>query len=166
MAAQQKSIDLSRQSCVIAPMKVYTFRFLLISLAITLMTSLAGCSDEDVKDSLKDYVDHHSLSVHSSPVLSCATGITSGFLGSAENPISILFYPIPGAKNIKYFETDKDDIESKDYSLYQLKELKQEPLMNGYMGRFLRSGQESKIWGIVVYETDTNLHVSGPVRLN
>ena len=125
------------------------------------------CNSEEEKkeNQLKKYIDAHPLSVAQSPVLACATGRTTGFLGSQEHPISILFYPIQGSRNFKYFESSSDNIDSKDHSLYTMKELPQEGLMNDYMRRFLREGEKSRVWGIVVYETDDALHVSDPVRL-
>ena len=82
-----------------------------------------------------------------------------------DNNISYVFYyPIPGATNIQYYETIDTTVDKEDFDKYELKNLTQEPVFNGYLGRFVREVNH-EAWGIVTYISEGKFHKSNPIRL-
>lgn len=80
-------------------------------------------------------------------------------------PISIYFYPIPGATNFHYFEADSADTDARDRSRYVWKSLPIAPVFNGYLRRFKRGPVSHGVWGIVSYEAGGRLLLSNPIHV-
>lgn len=76
----------------------------------------------------------------------------------------IFYYPIIGASEVQYFETDHVNVDQNDFSNYRKKELTKEGVFNGYLERFVRTDVK-EVWSIVTYKTEGKLHVSNPIRL-
>lgn len=76
----------------------------------------------------------------------------------------IFYYPISGATNIQYFETETSDVNKDDFDLYLPVNLEKEDVFNGYLQRFIRN-DATESWCIVTYETNGKVHVSNPIKL-
>jgi hypothetical protein len=128
---------------------------------------LSACADKDSVNpvSLNDYIQSNGFTLVKDQLIACAAGGQTGFLEDQEKPTSIFFYPKGNAHTFKYFETDTGDIDSNDLSLYTEKSLKEEPIFNGYLRRFIREKNESPIWCIVTFIKDESLHISNPIKI-
>ena len=76
----------------------------------------------------------------------------------------IYYYPVPEAFNIQYFETTSTNVDPNNFSNYDQKTLSTEDVFGGYLGRFVRSGND-EVSSIVTYETPGKFHRSNPIRL-
>lgn len=76
----------------------------------------------------------------------------------------IFYYPIPGASQIEYFETESINVNQNDYANYTKKKLPKEGVFNGYLERFIRNNTK-EVWSIVTYKTNGKIHKSNPIRL-
>ncbi|MFT7035387.1 MAG: hypothetical protein ACJA2S_003911 [Cyclobacteriaceae bacterium] len=106
----------------------------------TFVICLSACTDKDSvnPESLSDYIQSNGLTLVKDQLIACAAGGQTGFLEDQEKPTSIFLNPKGNAHTFKYFETDTGDIDSNDLSLYTEKSLKEEPIFNGYLRRFIR----------------------------
>ena len=76
----------------------------------------------------------------------------------------IFYYPVVGATEIQYFETETTAVNEKDFSLYKRRNLPKEGVFNGYLERYVRNDVK-EVWSIVTYKTNGKLHKSNPIRL-
>jgi len=76
----------------------------------------------------------------------------------------VFYYPISGATNIQYFETENITVAKDNFELYTPVVLEKEPVFNGYLERFIRN-EATESWCIVTYETEGRVHVSNPIKL-
>lgn len=76
----------------------------------------------------------------------------------------IYYYPIPGARNIQYFETNSVNVDPNDFANYHLAELPVEDVFGGYLQLFVRSGLD-EVYSIVTFESEGKFHKSNPIRL-
>lgn len=76
----------------------------------------------------------------------------------------IFYYPVDGATEIKYFETDSIAVDEKDFSNYRREILAENNIFGGKLNRFSRAGSDES-WCIVTYLTAGKLHKSAPIRL-
>lgn len=114
---------------------------------------------------LQQYIaDHPQLQV-SGTVVACAGGGKAVSMGDSAFPISIYFYPIPGATNFHYFEADSADVDPRDRSQYVEKSPPIAPMFNGYLRRFKRGPVSHEVWGIVSYEAGGRLLLSNPIHV-
>ncbi|OBY63699.1 hypothetical protein LPB301_12945 [Polaribacter reichenbachii] len=77
---------------------------------------------------------------------------------------NIFYYPIEGATEIKYFETESTDVDEKDFSNYRRELLTSSDVFGGKLEKFSRSDSE-EAWCIVTFLTNGKLHKSNPIRL-
>ena len=120
-----------------------------------------SCSeDNDVKTprNLEEYIDINS-NRQLDNVIACAAN-EDGNLSLTY----IFYYPINGAKEIKYFETEDINVEKNDFSNYRRKILPEVDIFGGKLKRFSRSGSD-EVWCIISYVTNGKLHLSEPIRL-
>jgi hypothetical protein len=80
------------------------------------------------------------------------------------NTAFVFYYPIPGATNIRYFETKDVSVEKNDLLEYTEVDLLKEDVFNGYLGRFVRVSNK-EVWCIVTYLVNNELRISQPIRL-
>lgn len=127
-------------------------------LAILLLIS---CTKEKViivPENLQEYLNLN-LGLQQDEVIACAAS------DEFDTAISyIFFYPIEGATEIQYFETENTQVDEKDFSLYKKRELPKEGVFNGYLNRFIRNDTK-EVWSIVTYKTNGKLHKSNPIKL-
>ena len=131
-----------------------TIIFLVILLSIS-------CTKEKVvfvPQNLQEYLNFNS-GLLADEVIACAAS------DEFDTSISyIFFYPINGASEIQYFETENTTVNEKDFSLYKRRDLPKEGVFNGYLERFVRKDNK-EVWSIVTYKTNGKLHKSNPIRL-
>lgn len=141
--------------------------FNLKNLLVVIITILLvyGCKKDEVEiqSNLADYIEQNE-EVAFSDVVACAGGKLNGFLGLPTLPTDVIYYPIPGSSNIRYYEAE-NVVDPNDFSQYNLKSLASEDLFNGYLGKFNNTPFEEERVGVVTFETAGMLHVSNPIFL-
>ena len=128
---------------------------------------LVGCdstTEEPDPSDLLNYVESSSLPF-SDQLIACAGGGAEDVLTRPDAPVSVYFYPIEGASNFRYFETESVNVDPNNLELYQEVELEDTPFFNGYLWRFLNIPLQQEKWARVVYDTPDSLHVSNAIRL-
>lgn len=135
-----------------------------------LALSFAACKEELPtlvdKDNLAIYIsENEAFPLVKDSLIACALGGQSTFLEDDQFPLSILFYPEGEPKNFRYFESSSANIDPNDYSNYQLQNLSEQPIFNGYLHSFQRTEISENLWGLVTYEKDGKLYISNPIHL-
>ena len=97
-------------------------------------------------------------------LVACAGGKADGWLGLSSEPTDVLFYPIQGATDFRYFEAESI-ADSSNFSKYIAKDLNSEPVFNGYLWKFNNTAFSGERIGIVTYKTPGKIHVCSPIRL-
>ena len=132
---------------------------------LTMMLVLLSCKEEVLLEEriLADYIElNNSLEV--ADLVACAAGTENGFLGAADEPTDVFFYPISGATDFRYFEA-ASVADSADFSKYIQKDLNDEPVFNGYLWKFNNKAFSGERMGIVTYKTPGKIHICTPIRL-
>ena len=134
-----------------------------------LFFSLLSCSDDDdliiidmVRDNLENYIQSKG-NLELDEVIACAGGKAGGLFAEDNEPTSVIYYPIEGATEIRYFETDTV-LDSVDFKQYNAVALDSKPLFNGYLAKF-NNPIETERQGIVTFITDGKLHISNPITI-
>ena len=91
-------------------------------------------------------------------VIACASGSQN-----ADEFITYL-YPRPGVTDIRYFETETDNVDENEYANYQQIDLEKEDVFNGYMNKFTRQSVEEK-WVIITFMENGILNLSQPIHI-
>ncbi|MEM8887144.1 MAG: hypothetical protein AAGD28_04085 [Bacteroidota bacterium] len=128
----------------------------------------AACEEEvscGDSDSLSCFLQTHAERSQSKNLRACAAGGQEGFLDDPALPVSVFFYPIPGATEFRYFETDDLSANPDDFSAFKEITLDGLPVFNGYLHRFTRSASTEDTWSRVVYFTPDSVHISNAIRL-
>lgn len=129
------------------------------SIFLLITVIFISCSKEEGKDSnLENYLNLNTID-QENDVIACAASKKTD-----DQTTFIFFYPIPGAANIKYFETEDATVNPNDFSLYQQVSLPKENVFNGYLQRFVKNS-EKEVWCIVTYTVGEKLRTSNPIRL-
>lgn len=129
-------------------------------LMVTIVVFFSCSEKEQIIEfhNLQEYLASHN-DKQLDEVIACAAS------KEANNEVSFVFYyPIEGAYNIQYFETQNTNNAKNDFTLYTRIALEKEPVFNGYLERFIRNGA-TESWCVVTYETEGKVHVSNPIRL-
>ncbi len=135
--------------------------FILLALLIILFS----CKEEDKvldENVLADYLAINE-GLERADLVACSGGRMEGLLESEEFPTDVFFYPIEGATEFRYFEAD-NIADSMNFSKYVAKELKDEPIFNGYLWKFNNTPFEGEKMGVVTYKTNGKIHVCTPIR--
>jgi len=123
--------------------------------------SVVSCQNDEQVDgfqNLQTYIDANSQSPLDE-VIACAASDPD------DRAISYAFYyPVIGATDIRYYESETVAIDPNDFSLYSRKELANEPVFGGKLERFVRTDSE-EAWCIVTFKLQGTLHISNPIRL-
>lgn len=131
-------------------------------LYIITLVFLIGCSENEttvVPSNLQEYINQNSQ-LQADEVIACAASDKDNASTSY-----IFYYPISGATDIRYFETDALVANDKDFSLYKEKALEIQDVFGGKIQRFVRRENTTETWCIVTYKTNGKLHKSNPIRL-
>ena len=136
------------------------------SLILAILLVFACEDDNQVmldENNLAEYIQaNNNLALDE--LIACAGGKPGGlFVGDTETT-SVIYYPIEGAREIRYFET-ASVLDSTDFTQYTAKELGSEALFNGYLAKFNNPDFEGERQGIVTFITDGTLHISNPITI-
>ncbi len=113
---------------------------------------------------LADYIELNAA-LEMTDLIACAGGKEGGLFNTTDaQPTTIFFYPIDGATEFRYFETE-NVADSLNFSAYRAKDLMDEPVFNGYLRKFNNSVFRGERMGIVTYKSEGKLHVCNPIRL-
>lgn len=88
------------------------------------------------------------------------------FAGSGNGNSSLTytyFYPIEGAFEYRYYETDSINVNQLDYNNYKRKNLTDIAIFNVKLRRFSNESVK-EVWCIVTYITEGKLHISEPIK--
>ncbi|MDT7830817.1 hypothetical protein RQM59_00405 [Flavobacteriaceae bacterium S356] len=130
-------------------------------LFLIVIISFVSCQDDEQIEELQNlqaYIDVNSQNPLDE-VIACAAS------NSDDPAISYVFYyPVIGATDIRYYESEILNIDPNDLSLYKRKELTKESVFGGKLERFVRGGLE-EAWCVVTFKLQGTLHISNPIRL-
>ena len=142
------------------------YTFYLLFLCTFLSCRKQTIEENTIIDNLADYItDNPDNRLVRDSLIACALGGQMGLFTNESLPVSILFYPEGNASDFKYFETENIEVNPEDLENYQLKELGDSPIFNGYLRRFERAAIDRNTWGRVTFIKDGNLHISNAIRL-
>jgi len=114
---------------------------------------------------LSEYIKSESEQfVLTNQLIACAASTDLADPEQNTFPISIFYYPIIGAYDIKYFEINNAGNDQNNYENYTFQDLKQVPEFNGYLGRF-KSNVSQDTWCIITYKTLGKLHICNPIKI-
>ena len=103
---------------------------------VLLLIVSVSCTKDKViftTENLQEYLNINSGLI-ADEVIACAAS------DEFDSSISYIFYyPILGATEIQYFETETTSVNEKDFSLYKKRELSKEGVFNGYLERYVRN---------------------------
>jgi len=88
------------------------------------------------------------------------------FAGNAngnKNTTYIYFYPVEGAFNYRYYETENAEVNPSDFSNYKRRSLTDTSQFAGKFRRFSNPSSD-EVWCLVTYITAGKLHISEPIR--
>lgn len=122
---------------------------------ILLLLSCSDSSNDALDNSLKSYIDSNNNKVLDN-VIACA---------ASENTITnIFYYPIIGATDIRYYQTENSQVNKDDFSKYKRIHLSDQPVFGGKLRKFIKTDL-TEAWCVVTYLTDGKLHVSNAIKL-
>lgn len=119
-----------------------------------------SCSKDSIEtyENLAEYIVINNIDKENNVIACAASG------KNEVDKIYVFFYPIPGATEIKYFETSNVEVSKNDFDSYNEIDLKKEPVFNGYLQRFVKENS-NEVWCIVTYKIDGLLRVAQPIRI-
>ena len=126
---------------------------------------VASCNDDPEmlqEQILADYISLNS-DLEVSDLVACAGGNENGMLGSSTAPTDVIFYPIEGATDFRYYQAENVK-DSADFTKYIEIDLVSEPIFNGYLWKFNQLPFVGEKMGIVTYKTSGKLHICNPIR--
>ena len=150
-------------------MTVYVSSRMLMRTTALLLIILTfwGCEQEETivldEGILADYIEMNQ-SLDRTDLIACAGGRPEGLFADTTSYIPVFFYPVEGAFDFRYFESERvDDIQN--FTHYQAKTLAEAPVFRGYLRQFINPIFAGERVGIVTYRTPGKLHVCNPIRL-
>lgn len=134
------------------------------NLFFILVISLVFCSCKKDPDLgiLSNLTSKHPISTQW--LIACAGGNEKGIFHESAPTTSIMYYPVSGAENVQYFESNSMDIDPLNYDLYHKVVLPRAPIFNGYLERFISKSTSPK-WCIITYLVDDSLRISDPIAI-
>ena len=76
----------------------------------------------------------------------------------------IYYYPLIGASDMRYYETESASVDENDFSKYRRKNLSDEPVFGGKLRRYSRTNSEGS-WSIVTFVIGDILYKSNPIKI-
>lgn len=118
---------------------------------------LMSCSEDndDMLQTLATYIEGNTF--ETGAVIACAA--------SDKNSGDILtfYYLEEGATDIRYYETNNDQVDSNIFLNYTRVLQNSTPFFNGYLGMFTQSSANEK-WIIITFKLDGEIKISNPIR--
>ena len=132
---------------------------------LAIIALLVSCTSntEPLPVNLADYVELNSDLVLSE-LIACAGGNAEGIFEGDELPTSVIYLPIEGATEVRYYESN-GLLDSLDFSAYTAREIDSEPIINGKLRKFNIEPFEGEKMSLVSYITEGRLHICNPIRL-
>ena len=130
---------------------------------ISIIFLFLSCKKE-VIPSLKTVIESSQTNLSDQYIIACAAGMPNGFMGETAFTVSMFFYPVTGASNYKYYETNSIYVSKNDYSMYHEVLVTSIPVFNGYLRRFQLTENKDR-WGIVTYEVNDSIRICNPVYI-
>ena len=129
-----------------------------------------GCTDDDSpappENSLLAYLEANDLELQLDSLIACAASGQEGILADPGNaPISIIYLPLTGVTDVRYFESEGIPANPTDYALYQEKLFVQAPLLNGFLRKFTRVTPDQAVYGLVSFVRKNKVFLSNPIHL-
>jgi len=124
-------------------------------------TTVVKYDTSNLSDYLKSEINHYTLTQQ---LIACAASTDSDDPEQSTYPVSIFYYPIDGAFDIRYFEMIVSEDDQNNYENYTLNNLPQVSVFNGYLGRF-KSSVSQDTWCIITYKTLGKLHICNPIKI-
>lgn len=132
--------------------------FLFIFISSLLFFSCSEDNDITTPRNLEEYITTNSSRTLDEVIACAATA------DGSTSTTYIFYYPIDGATDIRYYETEGTDVDENDFSNYRRESLTSSDVFGGKLEQFTRSDSE-EAWCIVTYLTDGKFHKSNPIRL-
>jgi len=136
----------------------------------SLVFLINSCKKEDISvkyntSNLSDYLKSESNQYTlTRQLIACAASTDGADPEQSTYPISIFYYPVSGAFDVRYFEINKVEDDQNNYENYTFNNLQQVPVFNGYLGRF-KSNVSQDTWCIITYKTLGKLHICSPIKI-
>lgn len=127
-------------------------KFFLLFLGLIL-----SCSESDRDDGVQTLKTYLSGGFEQGAVIACAA------TDAEAKKILTFFYPEAGARDIRIYQTDDDEVDKDDYSKYTQVFLQSEPVFNGYLGMFPQESTTEK-WIVITFELEGEIKISNPIR--
>ena len=102
------------------------------------------------------------IAVNSDKTMAVALAFGGTANGNKEETY-IYFYPIEGAFNYRYYETENTTVSRIDFSNYKRRSLKDIPQFDGKLRRFSHSSS-AEVWCLITYISDGKLYISAPIK--
>lgn len=124
-----------------------------------LFLSCSEDSDITTPRNLQEYINANS-NRELDEVIACAANADANLALTY-----IFYYPISGASQVRYYETDGvDGIDENDFTNYKRKILSETDMFGGKLSRFSRSST-TESWCIITFLSEGKFHKSNPIRL-
>jgi len=114
-----------------------------------------------LSDYIKSECDNFTLTHQ---LIACAASTDATDPERGTFPVSVFYYPVSGAFELKYFEINNTENNQNNYENYSFKNLQHFPVFNGYLGRF-KSNVSHDTWCVVTYKTLGQLHICNPIKI-
>jgi len=112
-----------------------------------------------IPKNLQEYLDDNSEKT---------TEVATAFAASDSSDDSltyVYYYPLVGASEFRYYETNNVDVDETDFSNYRRKNLSDAAVYGGKLRRYLREDDDTEAWSIVTYVIGDVLYKSEPVKI-
>lgn len=143
------------------------FRFSGILLLTICVGACAGEGEEPLPEgSLAALVEELGLPIQLDSLIACAASGQHGFLQEASGqPVSVIYLPVSGSGETWYFETNGSVGDKTDFRQYQLRNLEDRPLLNGFLRKFAHPGNAIQTIGMVATVSNAKLFLSNPINI-
>lgn len=111
-----------------------------------------------IPKSLQEYLDENASKTIENSLAFAASN------SSSQSLTYIYYYPLVGASDMRYYETDNVSVDETDFSNYRRKDLTDEAVYGGKLRRYSRTDDDES-WCIVTYVIDEVLYTSEPVKI-
>ena len=112
-----------------------------------------------IPKNLQEYLDENSSKTIKSSLAFAASS------NSSQSLSYVYYYPLVGASDMRYYETDNVSVDENNFSNYRRKDLTDEAVYGGKLRRYSRSDDDTESWCIVTYIIDEVLYKSEPIKI-
>ena len=140
----------------------YIFYLSIVALILT------ACSKDEPnvqQGSLAQYIQSTTdLPLQYDSLIACAASGQNGILSDNSNKeTSIIFYPLPGSSDFRYFSNKQIPIDVNNFNAYIEQNVNDSGLFNGYLRKF-QSDATDEI-GVVTFIKNNRIYISNPISI-